>query len=289
MSSWEGKSKGSVLGYRIFVWSLKTFGVRAAYALLFPVTYFYYLFSRKAAASLRDFYVIALPAERNTAKLIRQTFLVFGRTLVDRVALGMGLYGNYTFRSTGREYMRDSFEKGQGCLLISAHLGNWEIAGNLLEQLEMPINVVMLDAENEQLKAYLKSQNRQATYDVIPIKNDMSHLLGIRIALQRGEIVCIHGDRFVPGARTMDADFFGKPAPFPQGPFQVAAKFKVPYHIVFALKDGVYGYKFSSTPGKITDNPEEVLHDFVTELEKQVVQHPEQWFNFYNFYAKPEK
>ena len=45
MSSWEGKSKGSVLGYRIFVWSLKTFGVRAAYALLFPVTYFYYLFS----------------------------------------------------------------------------------------------------------------------------------------------------------------------------------------------------------------------------------------------------
>jgi predicted LPLAT superfamily acyltransferase len=289
MSSWEGKSKGSVLGYRIFVWSLKTFGVRSAYALLHPVTYFYYLFSAKAANELKRFYEKVLPDKKPHNRLIRRTFLVFGRTLVDRVALGLGMHGNYTFRSTGREFMRESFEKGQGCLLISAHLGNWEIAGNLLEQLEMPINVVMLDAENEQLKLYLASQNRKATFKVIPIKNDMSHLLGIRIALQNGEIVCIHGDRFVPGARTMEADFFGQAAHFPQGPFQVAAKFKVPYHIVFALKDGVYGYKFSSTPGKITDNPHEVLNDFVNELENRVSEHPEQWFNFYNFYAKPEK
>lgn len=287
MSSWEGKSKGSILGYRIFVWSLKLFGVKAAYALLNPVTYFYYLFSKKAKSALRQFYQEVYKDNNNHNALIRSTFLVFGRTLVDRVALGLGMHGNYSFRSTGREFMRESFEQGNGSILISAHLGNWEIAGNLLEQLDMPINVVMLDAENEQLKAYLQEQNQQATYNVIPIKNDMSHLLAIRIALQRGEIVCIHGDRFVPGARTMEAEFFGKTAHFPQGPFQVAAKFKVPYHIVFALKDGKYGYKFSSTPLQISNDPNKIVADFVTELEKRVLEHPEQWFNFYNFYAKP--
>ena len=287
MSSWEGKSKGSMLGYRIFVWSLKVFGVKVAYALLYPVTYFYYLFSRKAKTALREFYQVVYPANSKHNSLIRKTFLVFGRTLVDRVALGLGMHSSYSFRSTGREFMRESFEKGNGCLLISAHLGNWEIAGNLLEQLQMPINVVMLDAENKQLKSYLQSQNKQATYNVIPIKNDMSHLLGIRIALQRGEIVCIHGDRFVPGARTMEATFFGKIAHFPQGPFQVAAKFRVPYHIVFALKEGKYGYTFSSTPMQVSDDPHKIVQDFVTELEKRVLKHPEQWFNFYNFYAKP--
>lgn len=286
MSSWEGKSKGSILGYRIFVWSLKIFGIRSAYALLVPVTYFYYLFSKRASSALREFYQNMYQDNKSHTKLIRKTFLVFGRTLVDRVALGMGMYEKYTFKSTGREYMRESYEQGNGSLLISAHLGNWEIAGNLLEQLEMPVNVVMLDAENEQLKSYLQQQNKQATFTVIPIKNDMSHLLAIRIALQKGEIVCIHGDRFVPGARTMTADFFGKEAHFPQGPFQVAAKFKVPYHIVFALKDGKYGYKFSSTPARISGDPNKIVGDFVEELEKQVLSHPEQWFNFYNFYAQ---
>lgn len=287
MSSWEGKSKGSMLGYRIFVWSLKFFGLRFCYSLLYPVTYFYFLFAKKARISLKEFYQVVYKDDKPRRKLIRSTFLVFGRTLIDRVALGLGMHGKYTFQSKGREHIRASYEQGKGCLLISAHLGNWEIAGNLLEQLNLPINVVMLDAENEQLKNYLKSQNQKPTYQVIPIKNDMSHLLAIRIALQNGEIVCIHGDRFVPGARTMETAFFGKEAHFPQGPFQVAAKFKVPYHIVFALKDGKYGYKFSSTPSEISDDPAKIVGDFVKELEKRVVEHPEQWFNFYNFYAKP--
>jgi len=287
MSSWEGKSKGSMLGYRIFVWSLKFFGLRFCYALLYPVTYFYFLFAKKARNSLKDFYQVVYKDDESRRKLMRSTFLVFGRTLIDRVALGLGMHEKYTFQSKGREHIRISHEQGKGCLLISAHLGNWEIAGNLLEQLDLPINVVMLDAENEQLKNYLKSQNQKPTYKVIPIKNDMSHLLGIRIALQKGEIVCIHGDRFVPGARTMEANFFGQPASFPQGPFQVAAKFKVPYHVVFALKDGKYGYKFSSTPAEISNDPNKIVGDFVSELEKRVLEHPEQWFNFYNFYAKP--
>lgn len=47
MSSWHGKSKGTPLGYRIFVWVLKNFGVLPAYFLLRFVVVYYFFFPGK--------------------------------------------------------------------------------------------------------------------------------------------------------------------------------------------------------------------------------------------------
>ena len=57
MAEWEGKSKGTPLGYKIFIFIIKKFGIGAAYLLLYPVVAYYYLFSKtsnKALAELKQ-------------------------------------------------------------------------------------------------------------------------------------------------------------------------------------------------------------------------------------------
>lgn len=47
MSQWQGKSKGTSAGYRIFVFLIRTTGKKGAYLLLFPVVFYYFLFHGK--------------------------------------------------------------------------------------------------------------------------------------------------------------------------------------------------------------------------------------------------
>jgi predicted LPLAT superfamily acyltransferase len=101
------------------------------------------------------------------------------------------------------------------------------------------------------------------------------------------EIVCIHGDRYREGMRTLSHPFLGHEAQFPFGPFGIASKFDVPKCFVFGVRKGKNGYAFSASPpifGK--QRPESLLAAFVTELQSMVRKHPEQWFNFYDFWKK---
>jgi predicted LPLAT superfamily acyltransferase len=110
-------------------------------------------------------------------------------------------------------------------------------------------------------------------------------LIEIYKAIKRGDLVCIHADRFLEETKTISIPFLGEPAQFALGPFQLVKKLKVPYSFVFAVKESKYGYFFSATkPILPTKNPEEIANDFVSLLEEKVRAYPEQWFNYYNFH-----
>ena len=67
MSQWDGKSKGTVLGYKIFVFLIRKAGVKSAYALLYFVATYYFLFLRKSNQAI--FYYFKPKKENN--KFIR--------------------------------------------------------------------------------------------------------------------------------------------------------------------------------------------------------------------------
>ena len=56
---------------------------------------------------------------------------------------------------TSRRQLHAMSEEGKGGVLIGAHMGNWEIAGQLLERIKTPVNIVMLEAEHERIKRIL--------------------------------------------------------------------------------------------------------------------------------------
>jgi predicted LPLAT superfamily acyltransferase len=287
MGRWDGKTKGSLTGYKIFLFFINTLGLGFAYGLLRVVTYYYYLFAAKPRKALLDFYQNTLHITGSDArKMARRNFYIFGQTLVDRAAFLLGKDRQFSHVFENEQYLIDIRDAGKGGILLSAHVGNWETAGNLLKGRITPtINIVMLDAEVENIKKYMDLSTGGSRFRVIAIKDDLSHIISIRNALVNNEFVAIHADRYLEGAKYIEMDFLGRKAKFPYGPFVIASKFNAPVTFVFAAKDGKFSYHLSSTKpieGKM--KPEEIARLYVDELERKVKAFPEQWFNYFNFF-----
>jgi len=287
MSGWDGKTKGPLIGYQIFVFVIKTFGVPIAYFILQMVAYYYYLFEKGKREVMIDFYEKALKTTPAKArKLTRTNFYLLGQSIVDATAFLIGKHNHFTHDFTNEQYLIDIQNGGKGGILLSAHLGNWDTAANLLKKRVTPtINVVMLDAEVQKIKDFMDNTTGGSHFNIIPIKNDLSHIVSIHNALKRNEFVAIHADRFIDGAKFLEMDFLGQKAKFPAGPFIIAAKFDAPVTFVFAVKKGKYHYELSATkPIEQKLTTEQFAQCYVSELENKVKANPEQWFNYFNFY-----
>ncbi|MBZ0098979.1 MAG: lipid A biosynthesis acyltransferase, partial [Taibaiella sp.] len=277
--TWQGRSRGTTLGYRIFVWLLKYGGLGAAYALLPFVTMYYRLFMPLATLPLKYLYTQRLGYSREKAAgLIRRNLVVFGQTIIDKIAVLSGAGKQLSFTHEGVENIEQLVKDGKGGILLSAHLGNWEVAGHLLKRVNAVINIVMYDGEQQQMKQYMEQFEANRSFNIILIKDDISHIYEISAALARNELVCLHGDRFRPGNRTMAHDFLGREALFPAGPFILASKLKAPVCFVFAFKETNFHYHFYAYPartyeGRGTQGMNKMLDDYVDILEAKLNQY----------------
>lgn len=287
MSTW-GASRGNKLGYRIFIVLIKTAGIFPAYALLRLVSLYYFLFPGKAKKSLMYYFHKRLGYNYVRSRIsIYQNFNYLGRTIIDRIVLMSGLPSPFTVNHEGGKNLDDMVRDGKGGLLISAHLGNWEAAGHLLKRLATKINIVMYDGEHQKIKQYLETV-RERSFNVIVIKEDISHIYEINAALQRNEFVCIHADRFVEGNRTIETELLGAKAKLPIGPFVLATTFQAPVSFVFAMKEGLKHYHFYASRGKVYNKGRagvnDVVEDYSRKIEMMIKLYPLQWHNYFAFW-----
>jgi predicted LPLAT superfamily acyltransferase len=290
MPSWEGKSKGVPWGYKFFVSLIKKGGVKPAYFILHFVAFYYFLFSWESSGYILYFYRSRLGFSllKSYYKLY-QNYYIFGQTLIDKVAVLSGLGSSFSFDFDGEDNLRQMVALKKGGLLLSAHAGNYEAAGHLLKRMNTRINIVMYDGEDAQIKKHMEAVNEERAFQIIFIKNDLSHIFKIHEALAANEIVCIHADRFRPENKTLTAKFFGKEALFPEGPFLLALKLKVPVAFVYAFKESQSHYHFYSSDLKFFassngDTLQTVLTEYIKTLEKMLLRYPEQWFNYHDFW-----
>ncbi len=294
MPLWQGKSRGTPLGYRIFVAILRNFGVLPAYFLLRFVALYYFLFLYKSSRPLFNFFRNKLGYNiLKSLVSVYRNFYLFGQTIIDKVVVMSGIPNKFTYNFEGEENLRKIVELKNGGLLLSAHIGNWEIAGHLLKRLNTRINIVMFDNEHQQIKEYLSTITGKRNVHVIVIRNnDTSHIYEITDAFKNNELVCMHADRFIEGNKTLSIDFLGEKARFPLGPFVLAATFKVPVSFVFAMKESSFHYHLFASEIKNYHQPskesrtQQMFNDFVAEMEIKVKQYPVQWYNYYNFWQQ---
>ncbi len=296
MASWKGKTRGGLTGYKIFVWVLKYAGINFAYFLLRFVVLYYFIFTPRSFWVTYKFYRkrLSMGVWKSVLYVLRN-YYSFGQVMLDKVAVMAGFKVNFHFNYDGEQYLRKMVEDKTGGLLISAHIGNFEMAGFMLERLKTDINIIMYDAEHQRIKNYLSTVTKR-NFNVIVIKDDQSHIYEINKAFANKQIVCIHGDRFVKGSKTIKTRFLGADASFPTGPFYLAMKFNIPVSFVFAMKEGRNKYHFYATPQKIyqQEGLQEkrdktiacIINDYIREFEKIIKKYPEQWFNYYDFWEK---
>ena len=295
-SKWEGKTRGGLSGHKIFVFILNTFGLHIAYFFLRFVAFYFFLFAKSTKTALKYFREIQGYTGLKAYTATYQNYFLFGQILLDKVALLSGVKTNFTIDHEGHnEHLANLKTSGRGSILLSAHIGNWEIAGQMLESLDTKFNVLMYDNEVEKMKEYMGKVMGKKSFHVIAIRDgDMGHLIELHKAFANNELVVMHGDRYLHGSATIEKNFMGKPAKFPAGPFMMAAKFGVPVTLVFAVKESRDHYHFfarqpiefkRSRTKEDTDAAIKTGSDqYVQELEFMLKNYPTQWFNFYDFW-----
>lgn len=295
---WTGRSRGTVLGYKIFAWLLRHIGLWAAYALLLFVTGYYMLFAPKTLRASRD-YLRRRFGEMSWWHLFRRSYkhiLCFGQSIVDRFAALVGKSHVFATEHYGVPVLEKMMSQKEGAILLSAHLGNWELAGRLLaknEKYKKKIFVVMLQAEAEHIKRFMDSFSSQPIFEVIPIQEGMKAIMKIVSVLEQGHVVCIHGDRSLEGGRTERGMLLGAPAQFPILPYHLSHSLGVPVYRVYGLKKGWWEYHFYAKDGFVctrekgeskAEASRRWLQSYLDDLEEFLQKYPYQWFNFFPFW-----
>jgi len=289
--TWTGRGKGSTAGNRFFMILIRFFGTLPAYLFLIPVTFFYALKDRQAAAALKE--VRCRAGASNGFWSIYRNFLMFGTSLVDRFAFLLNRQSFFTYSCINETMIAEKAREKRGIILLGSHVGNWELAGNLLvDRIGVPINIVILDAEKESLKNVYKEALKNRRMNLIPLSDEGTDtMIAIINALKRGEIVSLMGDRSLQ-QKSRECTFLGKIAAFPAGPFIISALTGALIIPIFAFKTGLRHYTFQAfSPISITadrthrdEEIDRAMKEYIAVLESQVQKHPSQWYNFYPFW-----
>jgi lauroyl/myristoyl acyltransferase len=184
---------------------------------------------------------------------------------------------------------------GKGVLLLTAHLGNWEVGGLMLAQVNQPIHVVLVpdifpgvERERRRLHARCGVTEIQVDHSFVPT-------LSVLRALGENEIVAMQGDRDFDNTG-IAVPFFGREAFFPRGPLRVAmasGAVVLPAFIV-GLPDGRYRAIVEEPLPIVADGDRDAalrknLLTYVALLERYVRRYPEQWYCFYPFWDDPSR
>ncbi|HUH28234.1 lipid A biosynthesis acyltransferase [Gelidibacter sp.] len=287
MAEWDGKSRGTVFGFKVFVFFIKNFGIDAAYALMhLPVPYFC-LFSGKNVRGLCLYFRNRMGYSRSkTMVSIYKTYYTFGQTLVDKIAISSGLRSDYTYEFNGEVKISEVLEMNKGGILISAHIGNFELAQFFFKErlAKDSISIVITDQDHEDIKDYLEQFVKKETHFIV-VKDDLSHIFEINAALAQNRIICIAGDRYLDNTKYLEATLLGKKAKFPLGPFYLANRLNVPVLFVYVMREPkrhyhLYAQWVDYKQGDIND----LLKKYTESVEHMVKKYPLQWFNFYDFW-----
>ncbi|MEN2414464.1 LpxL/LpxP family acyltransferase [Flavobacterium mesophilum] len=288
MSQWDGKSKGTVLGYRIFVFLIQKAGVKSAYALLYFVASYYFLFLKKSNRAIFYYFRERLNYSNfQSKKMVFKSYYTFGQTIIDKISISAGLRNKFTYEFDGIEILKKLLAEKKGGVLISAHVGNFEIAEHFFGDIDLDfqINLVTTDLEHSAIKNYLESVTQKSAVKFIIIKDDLSHIFEINSALANNELVCFTGDRYFEGTKSLSEEILGKEANFPAGPFLIASRLKVPVVFVYVMKEPNLHYHLYAREATVKHRDEKgLLKEYVKSVESILQKYPLQWFNYFDFW-----
>lgn len=299
-------------GLRFMLWLYQRAGRLPFILLLWPVVAVYWLSGRAARAASQQWLTrvqavahqqqIALPRPLSSYR----HFLRFGNSMLDKVASWRGdlQWGRDIDFAPGAEAVIRAAE-GKGQLILASHLGDIEACRAMAKQVSgLVINALVFTDNAQRFRAVLESIAPQAGVNLLPVSDigpDTAILLQQK--LDAGEWVAIVGDRTAVQRqrggerRVMWSEFMGQPAPFPQGPFVLAAALRCPVLLMFALRQQgklrVHCEAFADPLPLPRNGRQQALQAAVDRYAARLQHHallaPLDWFNFYDFWALPEE
>ena len=254
------------------------------------MAFYYFVFSVKSTRSIYYYFRKRLQySSLKSVQSVYKSYFTFGKTIIDKTAISSGLKKQFTYEFDGVETIIDLLDKKQGGILISAHVGNFEIAEFFFEEIDTrsQISLVTTDAERRNIKEYMEKVTVRSNIKFILVSDDMSHIFEINNALSNGDLVCFTGDRYMKGSKVMKESLLGQSANFPAGPFMLASRLNVPVLFVYVMKETNKHYHLYSrrAQSEIRDS-QGLLKEYTQSVEWMLKKYPLQWFNYFDFWDR---
>jgi len=242
------------------------------------------LLPAERAAIRKTLGIVTGATDRRLQELTSEVFAEFARCFSDLVSSSRHppptLLGRVGARS-GTEHL----DRLEGAVIsLTAHVGNWDLAGRLLARRSArPTHVVVEVEEAPSLERWLR---RDADGIRFVPRSQPTISLALMAALRRGEAVALQGDRALGNRGDVWVPFFGCPAPFPVGPFRLARAANVPVLPAFCTLDADQRYAVRLLEPLVvaSGGEEDALRAWVAILERIVRERPTQWFNFFDIW-----
>lgn len=294
-SEWlKQQEKSNLAILRLMVWISLTFGRGIGRLVLYGIATYYVLFAPKARRCSRDYLQRALGRWAEWSDGFRHVFS-FASTIHDRIYLLNDRFNLFDIEVIGAEELHASLEKQPGALLIGAHLGSFEVLRALGRgRAGLKVAILMYEENARKINATLEAINPKATEDIISLGR-MDSMLQARDRLDQGYLVGMLADRSLGDDATVDCEFLGEMAPFPLGPFRMAAMLRRPVYFMTGLYLGGNRYQihfepladFSETPrGERDAEIYAAQQRYADRLSHFCRLAPYNWFNFFDFWQK---
>lgn len=214
---------------------------------------------------------------------------LFAQVVVDRFAVFAGK--RFKLDIDGYEYFQQLELETKGFVILSSHIGCYEVAGYSLISKSKRFNTLVFGGEKATVMKGRQEALSEHNIRMIPVREDMSHLFIVNEALSNNEIMSMPADRIVGSAKVVKVNFFGETASLPAGPFSVATMNGFDALAVNVMKISAKRYKVYvtrlsyDTQAPRKQQMQQLANCYVEELERRVRQYPSQWFNFYDFWS----
>jgi len=292
-SDWvKQKERGSPFALRLILWIAQNLGRSFARIALYPITLYFLLMAKPQRSASRR-YLGRILDRQATLFDVAQHIHCFASTILDRVFLLADRSSEFDIQRNNPEEIYRLLDQGQGCLLLGAHLGSFEVLrAPAINERKMPLKILMYPNHNEQISKIFMGLNPEVAQSILPL-GQTDTMLKVADAVAEGKAVAMLGDRAMGSEKSVSCHFLGKTAQFPAGPMLLASVLKVPVILFVGLHMG--GNRYELYFEKLADSVvidrkqrdvdlQRWMQLYADRLEHYARKAPYNWFNFYDFW-----
>ncbi|MCX5706746.1 MAG: lysophospholipid acyltransferase family protein [Candidatus Omnitrophica bacterium] len=281
----------SYLLYRIGQAIALRLPLKTAYSLAVFLTdlycFFAYVDRARVTRNLKAIFPDKSAKEINRIRI--DIFRNFSKYLVDFFCFEKinAEYVKNNVKLTNMHYLKEAAENGKGTILLTAHLGNWELGGKVISIQGFPFVTVALPHKSKIVNDFFNTQRGGEGITILPLGKAAK---GCLRALRQNQTLCLVGDRDFTGKGRM-VDFFGQPTIFPEGPAALSLQTGAAIIPGFMLrhKDDSFELIFErpieyTLSGNTVNELKEITNKYKNVFEDYIRRYPEQWYMFRRFW-----
>jgi lauroyl/myristoyl acyltransferase len=224
-------------------------------------------------------------------------FLNFALTFTDTVEYTENGF-TMDWEIEGGEHFDSLLRLDTGAIILTAHMGNYDLGSYLFGKVNRPITIVRAPEPDPETEEFSRKHREKAAGEKLNVNYSGESGSGMAIALveaiHRGEIVAIQGDRIIPGVTSIGARLFDHTVPLPAGPFALAMATGVPIYPLFVVRRAHRTYRVivgepllvRRTGGDRNADLQRSVDTWCETLERVIRRYWHQWFTFTRYFPE---